>query len=65
MESAPAVFAGTTFALFGAALLLWTAVRVLHRAPVAQGADPTRSATLAAIFGVVSLGLGVWCFAQV
>lgn len=37
MESAPAVFAGTTFALFGGALLLWTGTRTRRRAPVAAG----------------------------
>ncbi|MFD7638562.1 hypothetical protein ACFV8G_34435, partial [Streptomyces sp. NPDC059873] len=35
MESGPAIFAGTAFTLFSAALLLWTGARVLHRAPVA------------------------------
>ncbi|NDZ78728.1 hypothetical protein G3I19_09355 [Streptomyces sp. SID10853] len=64
MESAPAVFAGTTFALFGGALLLWTGARTLRRAPVAEGVDPTRARVLAVVSGVVSLALGVWCFTR-
>jgi hypothetical protein len=64
MESAPAVFAGSTFALFGGALLLWTGARTLRRAPVAEGVNPTRALTLAAVSGVVSLALGVWCFSR-
>ncbi|MBM7169266.1 hypothetical protein JQK87_12715 [Streptomyces sp. G44] len=64
MESAPAIFAGTVFALFGAALLLWTGVRVAHREPVAQGVSPVASATLAALAGTGALLLGVWCFTR-
>ncbi|MET9547038.1 MULTISPECIES: hypothetical protein [unclassified Streptomyces] len=64
MESAPAIFAGTVFALFGAALLLWTGVRVAHREPVAQGVSPVASATLAALAGSGALLLGVWCFTR-
>ncbi|MFH8564870.1 hypothetical protein [Streptomyces sp. NPDC017988] len=64
MESAPAIFAGTVFALFGAALLLWTGVRVAHREPVAQGVSPVASATLAALTGSGALLLGVWCFTR-
>ncbi|MER7724616.1 hypothetical protein [Streptomyces sp. NPDC096323] len=65
MESGPAVFAGTAFALFGAALLLWTGARVLHRAPVAHGVSPVVSSILAAVFGVLFLVLGVWCLTHV
>ncbi|MFF0289731.1 hypothetical protein [Streptomyces sp. NPDC005262] len=62
MESGPAVFAGTAFALFGAALLVWTGARIVHRAPVAHGVSPFVSTTLATLFGVLFLVLGVWCF---
>lgn len=65
MESGPAVFAGTAFALFGAALLLWTGARVLHRAPVAHGVSPVVSSILATVFGVLFLVLGVWCLTHV
>ncbi|MGP3999645.1 hypothetical protein [Streptomyces sp. 8N706] len=61
MESGPAIFAGTVFALFGAALLLWTGARIRLRAPVAFGVSPVASAVLATIFGIGSLGMGVWC----
>ncbi|MGW7069500.1 hypothetical protein ACWGII_06620 [Streptomyces sp. NPDC054855] len=64
MESGPAIFAGTVFALFGAGLLLWTGVRVAHRAPVADGVNPVASATLAALAGSGALMLGVWCFTR-
>ncbi|MFI6057594.1 hypothetical protein [Streptomyces sp. NPDC051286] len=65
MESGPAVFAGTTFALFGTALLVWTGARLAHRAPVAYGVRPVASATLATVFGVLFLVLGVWCFTRI
>ncbi|MEU9701175.1 hypothetical protein [Streptomyces sp. NPDC047981] len=65
MESGPAIFAGTAFALFGAALLLWTGVRVAHGEPVAQGVATRVAATLATIFGLLFLLLGVWCFGRV
>lgn len=65
MESGPAVFAGTVFALFGAALLLWTGARVLRRAPVAHGVSPVASTALATVFGVLFLILGVWCLTRV
>ncbi|ATL29383.1 hypothetical protein [Streptomyces formicae] len=64
MESAPAIFAGTVFALFGAALLLWTGVRVAHRSPVAEGVNPVASATLAAVAGAGALALAAWCFTR-
>ena len=65
MESGPAIFAGLVFALFGGALLLWTAVRVRHREPVAQGVNPVASATLASLAAVAALLLGTWCFLHV
>ncbi|MEE1738062.1 hypothetical protein [Streptomyces sp. BE147] len=65
MESVSAVFAGAAFALFGAALLVWTGARAMHRAPVAHGVSPVASTTLATLFGVVFLALGVWCFTLV
>ncbi|MFC7308387.1 hypothetical protein ACFQVC_29730 [Streptomyces monticola] len=64
MESGPAIFAGTVFALFGAGLLMWTGVRVRHREPVAQGVSPVASATLTALAGAGALLLGVWCFTR-
>lgn len=65
MESGPAIFAGTAFALFGGALLLWTGARVLHRAPVAHGVRPAVSLTAATLSGMVFLALGVWCFSRI
>ncbi|MET7651567.1 MULTISPECIES: hypothetical protein [unclassified Streptomyces] len=62
MESGPAIFTGTVFALFGSALLVWTAVRVRHREPVAQGVSPVASATLATLASVAALAVGVWSF---
>ncbi|WP_210577902.1 hypothetical protein OG828_22490 [Streptomyces sp. NBC_00457] len=65
MESGPAIFAGVVFALFGGGLLVWTAVRVRHREPVAHGVSPVASATLATIAAVIALILGTWCFTRV
>lgn len=64
MESGPAIFAGTTFALFGAGLLVWTGARVRHRAPVAIGMRPAVSVTLATLAGTASLVLAAWCFGR-
>ncbi|MET9493538.1 hypothetical protein [Streptomyces sp. NPDC006552] len=64
MESAPAVFAGTVFALFGAGLVVWTGARTAHREPVAHGARPVASAVAAGVAGLVCLALGAWCFGQ-
>ncbi|MFJ4617345.1 hypothetical protein [Streptomyces sp. NPDC088812] len=64
MESGPAIFAGAVFALFGGGLLLWTAVRVRQRRPVAHGVSPIASATLAGFAAVVALALGTWCFTR-
>ncbi|WP_329209678.1 hypothetical protein OG257_21160 [Streptomyces sp. NBC_00683] len=65
MESVSAVFAGSAFALFGAALLIWTGARAIHRAPVAHGVSPVASTALATLFGVLFLVLGVWCFTRI
>ncbi|MFG2330160.1 hypothetical protein ACGFMM_11095 [Streptomyces sp. NPDC048604] len=65
MESGPAIFAGTAFALFGAALLVWTGARLLHRAPVAHGVGPAAAVAFSANAGVIFLALGVWCFGRV
>lgn len=65
MESVAAVFAGTAFALFGAALLIWTGARAVHRAPVLHGVSPVASTALTTLFGVVFFALGVWCFTLV
>nr|WP_274031852.1 hypothetical protein [Streptomyces sp. MMBL 11-1] len=65
MESVSAVFAGMALSLFGAALLIWTGARALHRAPVAHGVSPVASTALTTLFGLVFLGLGVWCFTLV
>lgn len=65
MESGPAMFAGTVFTAFGAGLLMWTGVRARLRVPIADGVSPVASAVLAAIFGAVSLGLGIWCFSLI
>jgi hypothetical protein len=65
MESGPAIFAGVVFALFGGGLLVWTAARVRHRAPVAQGVSPVASAALAGVAALVALGVGAWCLTRV
>lgn len=64
MESGPAIFAGMVFALFGGGLLVWTAVRLRHRQPVAHGVSPVASATLATLCGLLALALGTWCFSH-
>ncbi|MEV5972958.1 hypothetical protein [Streptomyces sp. NPDC051921] len=64
MESGPAVFAGVAFVLFGAALLLWTGVRVRQGQPVALGVEPRAAAALTTVFGAVFLLLGIWCFGR-
>lgn len=65
MESGPAIFAGTVFALFGGGLLVWTATRLRHREPVAHGVSPVASVTLASLASVAALAVGVWCFTRV
>ncbi|MEV7124879.1 hypothetical protein [Streptomyces sp. NPDC093260] len=64
MESGPAIFAGTVFALFGAAMLAWVANRVPRREPVAAGVGRAASATLATLAALASLTAGAWCFAR-
>ncbi|MHC3475269.1 hypothetical protein ACYF6T_42310 [Streptomyces sp. 7R007] len=64
MESGPAIFAGVVFALFGGALLVWTAARVRHGEPVAHGVSPVASATVAALAAVIALAVGTWCFTR-
>lgn len=64
MDTAPAVFAGTVFALFGAALLLWTVTRVTRHAPVTEGGGPAAT-VLAMMFGAASLLAGVWSFLRI
>jgi len=64
MESGPAIFAGVVFALFGGGLLVWTAARVRHREPVAQGVSPVASATFATFAALIALALGTWCFTR-
>ncbi|MEU8617981.1 hypothetical protein [Streptomyces sp. NPDC048623] len=64
MESGPAIFAGAAFMLFGAALLLWTGVRVRQGEPVALGVAPRAAAALTTLFGAVFVLLGIWCFGR-
>ncbi|MFF2025787.1 hypothetical protein ACFVW2_28810 [Streptomyces sp. NPDC058171] len=65
MESAPAIFAGLVFALFGAALLVWTGTRLRQGLPVADGVDRAVSVTVATGVGLVALVLAAWCFTWV
>ncbi|MFF8321775.1 hypothetical protein ACF06V_32025 [Streptomyces bobili] len=64
MESGPAIFVGMVFALFGGGLLVWTAVRVRQRQPVADGVSPVASATAATLAAVAALAVGAWCFTR-
>ncbi|MEU6811049.1 hypothetical protein ABZ920_19085 [Streptomyces sp. NPDC046831] len=64
METGAAIFTGAVFALFGAALLGWTVVRVRHGRPVALGVNRTASATLAGLAAVAALTAGAWCFTR-
>ncbi|MDF3143809.1 MULTISPECIES: hypothetical protein [unclassified Streptomyces] len=64
MERGPAIFAGVVFALFGGGLLVWTAVRVRQRQPVAHSVSPVASATLAGLVSVIALIFGTWCFSR-
>ncbi|MDJ0346166.1 hypothetical protein QMK19_35840 [Streptomyces sp. H10-C2] len=63
MESTPSLFAGTVFALFGAALLVWAGARTARRAPVTQGGSAA-GAALTTLIGTLSLVTGVWCLVQ-
>ncbi|MER6128743.1 hypothetical protein ABT173_40530 [Streptomyces sp. NPDC001795] len=62
MESGPAIFAGTVFALFGGGLLTWTATRLHRREPVAEGVSHVASVALAFLAAVAALAAGAWCF---
>lgn len=64
MESGPAIFTGAVFALFGAALLAWTVVRLRQGEPVAHGVNRVASATLASLVGAVAFVVGMWCFTR-
>ncbi|MFF5407732.1 hypothetical protein ACFY8K_33695 [Streptomyces misionensis] len=64
MESGPAVFAGAVFALFGAALLVWTGVRLSRGEPVADGVNRVASATVAGLAGTLALVLGGYCLTR-
>ncbi|GAB2572926.1 hypothetical protein GCM10027168_02270 [Streptomyces capparidis] len=64
MESGPAVFAGTVFSLFGAALLLWTGARARSRAPVVHGGG-AGAVVLYTATGLASVAAGVWCLLSV
>ncbi|MGW0082020.1 hypothetical protein [Streptomyces sp. NPDC003393] len=64
MESGPVIFAGVVFALFGAVLLGWTAVRVRQREPVALGIRPILAATVTSVIALGSSALGAWCFSR-
>jgi hypothetical protein len=61
MESGPAIFTGVVFALLGAALLGWTAVRVRGREPVAYGVHRIMATTAASVIGLALVTLGAWC----
>ncbi|GAA2262000.1 MULTISPECIES: hypothetical protein [Streptomyces] len=64
MESAPAIFTGAVFSLFGGALLAWTVTRARRHLPVAQGARPVASATVASVVAVLALASAAWCFTR-
>ncbi|MGW1257987.1 hypothetical protein ACWD5Q_23060 [Streptomyces sp. NPDC002513] len=64
MESGPAIFAGTVFALFGAGLLTWAATRLHRRGRVAEGVSPIASAALASLVGLAALAAGAWCLTR-
>jgi hypothetical protein len=64
VESGPAIFVGTVFALFGGGLLIWTAARLRHGESVAVGVNRVASATLASVAGLGALALGMWCLTR-
>ncbi|MCW5252187.1 MULTISPECIES: hypothetical protein [unclassified Streptomyces] len=64
MESGPAIFTGTVFALFGAGLLAWTTTQVRQGRPVALGVGPGASAAVAGLVSVAALAAGVWCLTR-
>ncbi|MFJ4848945.1 MULTISPECIES: hypothetical protein [unclassified Streptomyces] len=61
METVPGAFAGAVFALFGAALLVWTVTRAVRDEPVTPGAG-TLGTAVAGFFAIGSLFVGVWLF---
>lgn len=63
MESGPEVFAGASFALFGAGLLVWTGVCVGTGTPVADGVNRPLAMVTALLAGVVFLATGGWLLA--
>lgn len=65
MESAPAAFVGTVCALFGAALLLWTSVRLHQGEPVVVTAHHTPAAAHSVLLGVAFLTTGLWLLLRV
>ncbi|WP_338685370.1 hypothetical protein [Streptomyces acidiscabies] len=65
MESGPAIFAGSVFALFGGGLLVWTTVRARQRQPVAQGVGQGVAVTFATAAAVASLAVAAWCLTRV
>ncbi|MFD7662879.1 hypothetical protein [Streptomyces sp. NPDC059788] len=60
MESGPEAFAGVTFALFGAGLLVWTGVCARTGEPVADGVSRSTGTALALLFGLAFLATGCW-----
>ncbi|MEU3528601.1 hypothetical protein AB0E62_32930 [Streptomyces sp. NPDC038707] len=64
MESGPAVFAGTVFALFGAGLLVWTGARLRRREPVGLGVSRVASTAVAGLAGTLALALGGYCLTR-
>lgn len=60
MESGPGVFAGAVFTLFGAALVLWTGVRLRQGVPVVSGVSRLAGSGLTAFFGCAFLATGIW-----
>ncbi|MCC5032168.1 hypothetical protein DMH02_002550 [Streptomyces sp. WAC 00631] len=60
MESGPAIFAGTVFVLFGAALLVWAGTRLRSGAPVVEGVSSPLPVPLVLLFGPAALLTGGW-----
>ncbi|MFI2263005.1 hypothetical protein OHU45_16645 [Streptomyces tubercidicus] len=60
MESGPEAFAGVAFALFGAGLLVWTAVCARTGTPVADGVSRPVATVTTLLSGVVFLATGCW-----
>ena len=64
MESAPAIFGGAVFCLFGSGVTVWAVVRLWRGEAVALGVNRIASATLASAAGIASLGLGAYCLTR-